>query len=234
MAQERKKYQDCGHIHPSLRWVTDQLPEVQMAKRLSPKGMLYLRSGDYLQSWAILANIWFVLHKLEQRIGNEPDFKRWTRGDSFYYIEDCVKAVAGKRDLWAALTATRNILEHRYMRSKDKRLQTAARAALIAQNTAWQRSWDIFRRTDDLKAANVPWTEAVADLAELSGAPVLGAKLVELFKRSDRPELRPGEVPCDKCGGLGVLPQYIHVDGGVCYDCGGSGKEEDTYRGRRE
>lgn len=228
-----RKYSDCSHVYPSLRWVTTTLPEVQMAKRLSPKGTLYLRSGDYLQAWAILANIWFVLHKLEQRIGEDQEFKRWVQGDSFYYVEDCVQAVAGKRDLWAALTATQSILEHRYLRSSDKRLQTAARAALIAEKTAWKRSWDIFLRTNDLKAANVPWTEAVADLAALSGAPLLKEKLTELFKRTDKPELRPGEVPCDKCGGLGVIPSYIHVDGGVCFDCGGSGREADTRRGAR-
>lgn len=228
------RHRDCSHVYTSLSWVTDQLPEVQMAKRLSPKGMLYLRSGDYLQAWAILTNIWFVLRKSEQRIGEDTKFKRWAGGDTFYYIEDCLKAVAGKRDLLEALNATRNILEHRYMHSSDKRLQTAARAALIVQKIAWKKSWDIFLQTNDLKAANVTWTEAVADMTALSGAPLLKEKLVELFKRTDKPELRPGEVPCDKCGGLGVIPSYIHVDGGVCYDCGGPGREEDTWRAKRK
>lgn len=29
---------------------------------------------------------------------------------------------------------------------------------------------------------------------------------------------------CDKCGGNGVIWYYSHVDGGVCFDCGGSGE----------
>ncbi|MGY3214030.1 hypothetical protein [Mucilaginibacter sp. HD30] len=29
--------------------------------------------------------------------------------------------------------------------------------------------------------------------------------------------------PCDRCGGSGNLSQYIHVEGGVCFKCGGEG-----------
>lgn len=29
---------------------------------------------------------------------------------------------------------------------------------------------------------------------------------------------------CPRCGGTGFVPQFRHVDGGRCYECGGSGK----------
>ena len=28
---------------------------------------------------------------------------------------------------------------------------------------------------------------------------------------------------CDRCGGSGYLPQYSHVEDGVCFKCGGEG-----------
>ena len=31
---------------------------------------------------------------------------------------------------------------------------------------------------------------------------------------------------CRRCGGAGILPEYGHVDGGVCFECGGSGVKE--------
>lgn len=31
---------------------------------------------------------------------------------------------------------------------------------------------------------------------------------------------------CDKCGGLGFISSYSHVDGGQCWDCGGTGLKD--------
>ena len=28
---------------------------------------------------------------------------------------------------------------------------------------------------------------------------------------------------CDRCGGSGYLPQYKHVEHGICFKCGGEG-----------
>jgi 5-methylcytosine-specific restriction endonuclease McrA len=30
-------------------------------------------------------------------------------------------------------------------------------------------------------------------------------------------------IPCDRCGGSGYLPQYSHVEHGICFKCGGEG-----------
>lgn len=30
-------------------------------------------------------------------------------------------------------------------------------------------------------------------------------------------------IPCDRCGGSGYLPQYSHVENGICFKCGGEG-----------
>lgn len=32
---------------------------------------------------------------------------------------------------------------------------------------------------------------------------------------------------CRRCGGNGVIPHFGHVDGGVCFECGGSGRSSD-------
>ena len=31
-------------------------------------------------------------------------------------------------------------------------------------------------------------------------------------------------VTCEKCGGTGSLPHFMHIDNGVCWLCGGTGK----------
>ncbi|KAA6472234.1 hypothetical protein [Bacillus swezeyi] len=33
-------------------------------------------------------------------------------------------------------------------------------------------------------------------------------------------------IPCKKCSGKGVIPYFIHVNGGECFDCYGSGVQE--------
>jgi|GEM_PF-3079553 len=39
--------------------------------------------------------------------------------------------------------------------------------------------------------------------------------------------------PCGRCGGSGYLPQYRHVEGGVCFRCRGSGIDPGGRRGGR-
>ena len=31
------------------------------------------------------------------------------------------------------------------------------------------------------------------------------------------------KIKCPKCGGTGYIPQYNHVEDGICFDCSGSG-----------
>jgi hypothetical protein len=38
-----------------------------------------------------------------------------------------------------------------------------------------------------------------------------------------------GSCGCSRCGGSGYLPQYSHVEGGVCFRCGGAGDGDDCY-----
>ncbi|MGG1021125.1 hypothetical protein ABE151_17360 [Bacillus paralicheniformis] len=35
-------------------------------------------------------------------------------------------------------------------------------------------------------------------------------------------------VPCVKCEGKGIIPYYVSINGGECFDCGGSGQREVT------
>lgn len=39
---------------------------------------------------------------------------------------------------------------------------------------------------------------------------------------------------CKKCGGNGYVREYVHVEGGRCYRCGGSGKESDAQKRAKE
>ena len=32
---------------------------------------------------------------------------------------------------------------------------------------------------------------------------------------------------CQRCGGNGIIPHFGHIDGGVCWECGGSGRSTD-------
>ena len=36
-------------------------------------------------------------------------------------------------------------------------------------------------------------------------------------------QLRKEEVACEKCSGTGYIPEYYHINLGICYDCGGLG-----------
>ncbi|MCC9021796.1 hypothetical protein [Bacillus nakamurai] len=36
------------------------------------------------------------------------------------------------------------------------------------------------------------------------------------------------EIPCVKCEGKGIIPYYVSINGGECFDCGGSGNTEVT------
>jgi 5-methylcytosine-specific restriction endonuclease McrA len=40
---------------------------------------------------------------------------------------------------------------------------------------------------------------------------------------NSRHQLIRNLIPCDRCGGSGYLPQYSHVEHGVCFKCGGEG-----------
>ncbi|MCY8549332.1 hypothetical protein MOD25_05380 [Bacillus haynesii] len=36
------------------------------------------------------------------------------------------------------------------------------------------------------------------------------------------------KIPCVKCEGKGIIPYYVSINGGECFDCGGSGHKEVT------
>lgn len=37
----------------------------------------------------------------------------------------------------------------------------------------------------------------------------------------NNPKSLTKSVPCDRCGGTGHLPQFNHVEGGICFKCRG-------------
>lgn len=43
-------------------------------------------------------------------------------------------------------------------------------------------------------------------------------------------EYHEGMVKCPKCGGLGKISCYDYIDGGICYNCDGSGKTHQKWK----
>lgn len=35
-------------------------------------------------------------------------------------------------------------------------------------------------------------------------------------------KLKPIRIACDRCNGLGRIPRYNHVEGGICFKCRGN------------
>lgn len=52
------------------------------------------------------------------------------------------------------------------------------------------------------------------------------------YIKTDRNGTKYYEVECQcwKCGGTGRIPQFNHVEGGICFECGGCGKEFKTIK----
>lgn len=47
------------------------------------------------------------------------------------------------------------------------------------------------------------------------------------YVRTDRNGTRYfANYKCDRCNGKGVIPYYGYIDGGVCFECGGSGRSK--------
>jgi hypothetical protein len=44
------------------------------------------------------------------------------------------------------------------------------------------------------------------------------------FDMTNPTETRTVLVKCPRCGGSGILPQFRHIGGGECFECGGFGK----------
>jgi len=44
-----------------------------------------------------------------------------------------------------------------------------------------------------------------------------------LLKKYSNALVPPGETPCPRCGGVGFLPQFLHVEQGRCFRCQGDG-----------
>ena len=57
-------------------------------------------------------------------------------------------------------------------------------------------------------------TEAIQEFAEAWQA----------FDGGSRVKTVSGRTSCSRCGGSGTLREYSHVEGGVCFKCGGSGR----------
>lgn len=60
-----------------------------------------------------------------------------------------------------------------------------------------------------------------------------GVQAVRAYADSMKPALLEGvteETKCQRCGGVGYLSAYKHINGGECFDCVGSGRAGEAGR----
>lgn len=55
--------------------------------------------------------------------------------------------------------------------------------------------------------------------------PRLESFLAPQASRTFRVVVNDGAEPCKRCGGRGAIPQFAHIEGGICFWCNGSGKQ---------
>ena len=92
-----------------------------------------------------------------------------------------------------------------YILSRIKHIQSSGRQ--LAQNNETSDSYT---------------EEDIAELRSRLNKARMYSLLSEL--RNDRFSSSPYERICTRCGGSGYLAEYNHVEGGVCFSCGGSGR----------
>lgn len=71
------------------------------------------------------------------------------------------------------------------------------------------------------------WAETVSTIdADPEMGPYAKALIERVLLQKAAKPLGPREVVCWKCSGFGYLPWYAHYANGVCFGCGGTGREE--------
>ena len=65
--------------------------------------------------------------------------------------------------------------------------------------------------------------DAEAWLSSTEPAAVFARKQIDKFKAGTIVQAKYGDQICERCGGAGFIAAFAHIDGGVCYECGGSG-----------
>jgi hypothetical protein len=55
------------------------------------------------------------------------------------------------------------------------------------------------------------------------GDPVVAASVAETIRYNPLPPLETSKV-CPRCGGSGFFREFIRVNGGTCFKCGGLGR----------
>ena len=58
-------------------------------------------------------------------------------------------------------------------------------------------------------------------------------RTILMLKEYSHALVPPGATPCPRCGGVGFLPQFMHIDRGTCYACAGSGVKSNGPSERR-
>lgn len=121
------------------------------------------------------------------------------------------------------------------IRKKHRQTSAAAHEAVRKVALCWKEIGEAAQHT----TTAADWVEAARPIVvkydEWSMGPSDGAvyfrKVVsDAFKGK---VLMDGEELCFRCGGMGYFLQFSHVDGGVCYLCGGSGVKRAKPKGKQ-
>lgn len=117
---------------------------------------------------------------------------------------------------WRKLEDGLRKIAHRLHGSKSSEKRKVAAEALTVMRS---------RPHSGDSSAIKEWATAVDAWAH-SEAP--SAQLMREVRDGKKHQVRlgPDEEFCDRCGGAGYISAYEHIDGGVCYDCDGTGKQE--------
>lgn len=77
-----------------------------------------------------------------------------------------------------------------------------------------------------IKAAQDLWKPVVATYDTGASGAAAQKVVARLWGNRSATPLGPTELPCWKCSGFGYIPWYSHYASGVCFSCGGSGREK--------
>lgn len=186
------------------------------------RGLQRLREGKPVAAWAYYCLASMCTHEIQQQL--RAAYAK-ARGEAaaqeqdlnYAFMVDDPSTVAPLRSMLDTLrTAMRRHAEW----TPAERAITAAWKAV-----AWSNPPALAQR---IQAAQAVWRPVVEQYDTGVTHELAKKRIAQLWGEKSATPLGPNEEPCWKCSGFGYLPWYSHYANGVCFNCGGSGREKST------